>query len=547
MLRMDHNPLTCVRKSAVAAAAWLLCAVALPAAAQPLPANEGVSADFPLQRLPAGSWVYDDLEKLVLLRLIDPIPLDTRPLGRSDIAVSLASAHRADASFGDNPAASRLLREFAWELGQMGLPSPYEDTKALMVVGSDRRFMRNRLAALGRLEAAPEVSSSFGERSSLGLELSVFMRPNVFFYEDIFVTEVDESESVGDALIAHSDILLMTDRAYVTLRLKHLDLTFGRDNIRWGPGRSGTLLLSDAAPPFFMFSYRGRIGKSLLGEAFHGTLNTFEGRYLAGHRVRLSLGQSLTIGLAESVRYDSPALEPLYVIGIVPYALVEKLLYRDSSPEGKAGDNQRNNIMQSVDISWRPGDGTELYGEFLADDISTESGEMPSRIGYQLGAKRIRPVSAGLLLVHAEYTRVWNYTYSVYYKRDFFYRGLPLGYAGGPDSKNLALWLTLDTGSDWSFEVEAALSRKGEGAVGSSWSPGDYCPEACGATGQADASKLSGVVETKSGVTARLFWRPKDNILASLGLGAITVRSEGHAEGCDRTYPKLEAGLQARW
>ena len=512
-----------------------------------LSAAEGKQAAFPSQRLPTDSWIYDDLEKLVLLEAVDHIPLDTRPLARADVAALLSRALQADASFGRNPVAARLLREFAWELKRMGLSSPYEDTEPFMVVGDGGRFLRNYMVASGRLKAAPELDSRFGESSELGFEISLFLLPHLFVYEDLFVTEVPESEGVGDAIVAHTDLLLMTDRLYATLRTDHLDLTFGRDNVRWGPGRSGTLLLSDAAPPFFILGYRARLGESIVGEAIHGTLNAFEGRYVAGHRVELRLGRDLTVGLAESVRYDSPSVEPLYVIGIVPYALVEKLLYRDTISEGKAGHNQRNNLLQGIDVTWRPGGGSELYGELLVDDVSTESSEMPSRIAYQGGAKKIWKIAERLFILQGEYTRVWNYTYSVYYGRDFQHRDSPLGYLQGPDSENLTFWIDVDAGMQWSLQLEGNLTRKGEGEIGKPWCPEDFDSESCAVCGRTDASDLSGVVESGRALTARVIWNPRDNLRASMGLGVMNVRSEKHVEGSDRVYPVLEAGLRARW
>jgi len=543
---MSDRPPAYTRMGASLLTGCLLSAVAL----QCLPAGasaEAGHAGFPVQRLAVDSWVYEDLEKLLLLGLVEPVSLDTRPLGRGDIALLLAEGMSADPAFASNPVASRLLREFAWELKQLGFTSPHRDTKAMMLLGTEDRFMRNRVFTAARLEAAPGTRGSFGELSRLGFELSAFLTPSVCVFEDLFATEVENSRSVGDALIAHTDILLMSERAYVTLRSKHLDLCFGRDNVRWGPGRKGTLAISDSAPPFFMFSYRGRLGRSLTGEAFHGTLNAFEGRYLAGHRVELNLGRSLSIGLAEVARYDSPTVEPLYLIGIVPYSLVEKLLYRDSGQTGTEGDNQRNNIMQAIDVSWRPSGRLELYGEFLADDVATESGDMPSRIAYQLGAKKAWSAPCGLLLLQGEYTRVWNYTYSVYYGRDFVHRDRPIGYAEGPDSESLTAWLTADPSIDWSFEVEISASRKGEGTIGQPWCPEGFDGQSCAAHGRTDASSLSGIVEERQSVTVRSTWRPRDNIAASLGLSAVRVESEGHVEGRNRTYPALQAFLSAKW
>jgi hypothetical protein len=503
--------------------------------------------DFPQERLATDSWVYEELEKLVLVGALDQSFLDTRPLSRADIAAALAKAQESDRSLSSNPVAQRLLREFAWELEQMKLPSPFDNTAPLITFGDEASFLRTYFLAAGKLRAAAGMRTRFGEWSRLGTECSVFLRPRVLLFEELFITEVKDSGGIGDALIAHTDLLLMTERVYATLRTEHLDFTLGRDNVRWGPGRRGTLLISDAAPPMFLLSFRGRLGDVIQGEAFHGTLNAFEGRYIAGHRVEIRLAGTATLGLAEAARYDSPGIEPLYLIGIVPYALVEKLLYRDSTPEGKADHNQRNNVMQAIDLSWYPLRGMEIYGEFLADDVSTESSDMPSRIGYQLGAKTLWRVKPGLILLQGEYTRVWNYTYSVYYVRDFAHRGLPIGFVLGPDSEALSFWISLDTAKDRSFEIEADVSRKGEGTIGQAWCPSDYVSENCAACGKADASVLSGVVERTARLVARATWFPRDNFLASLGLGVTTVRSENHVQGKDRTYPVIEARLRARW
>ena len=96
--------------------------------------------------------------------------------------------------------------------------------------------------------------------------------------------------------------------------------------------------------------------------------------------------------------------------------------------------------MISTDLYWNPTRGWSLYGEFMIDDILRDDGlfdltpeeGVPVRLAYQFGIRHVREGSRRLTL-QAEYTRVYNYTYSVFYDRNFFHSDEPLGYPLGPD------------------------------------------------------------------------------------------------------------------
>jgi hypothetical protein len=349
--------------------------------------------------------------------------------------------------------------------------------------------------------------------------------PHFTFTEDLRIREVPGARAAGDALVKNSDVVVDLERFTVAVRTGSLELVLGRDRFRWGPSRRGGLLLSGAAAPWTSIGYAIRIGSRLRGTAVHGTLDAHEGRYIAGHRLEWAPGSRFLIGASEVARYESPSPELLYVMNLIPYTVVERLLLMDTEDSSER-QNQRNNVLWSADVSARLARGHVAYAEALADDIASETSHAPDRLALLVGHRSTLPLANRRVSAGIEAAKVWNYVYSVYYQEDcacdLAHRGEPLGFPDGPDVERLDLWADWDVNREWRIGLEATLRRRGEGRLGLAWSPHDLSLR------DADASGLSGTVETTRSVLWHARWWPADVVEARADAGFEFVGHRGN-------------------
>jgi hypothetical protein len=243
-----------------------------------------------------------------------------------------------------------------------------------------------------RFETGREVA--WTDSTRLGFRATYFGGRSLVIATGFYAAEVERGRSFADPLVADSDVILHADELTLSARLGALRLRIGRDRHQWGMGASGTLLLSESARPFDFVEYQLRLGERFRFLALtgitdrHAALSTpgsnpGEARFLSAHRLLWTVTPDLALGLSEGARYqaDQPGL--LYLGGFVPYTLVERLEMQDE-PADSTEDFLRNNVLWSVDVSWRMRPGLLFYGEFLADDIATQSSSMPTRVAFQL-------------------------------------------------------------------------------------------------------------------------------------------------------------------
>jgi hypothetical protein len=391
------------------------------------------------------------------------------------------------------------------------------------LAGRDGRF---RVEAFARVQAesAPERGFVLTDSTRAGLRCGLTVWPGLYLLQELYVADVEGGRAFADPLIADTDVILFEDRVYAALDTRYAELTFGRDRLAWGPGRSGGLLLSWTARPFTQLRLThefldGRFAATIV----NGVLSGVEGRYVAFHRLDWQLHPRLRLGLAEGARYGS-GLEPLYLVGIIPYTLVGRLLERDQ--DDRASDERvRNNVIWDADASWRIRDGTVLYGEFLLDDLGTADRDTPARLAYQLGVLHVGTLARRELRLRTEWTRVWRHVYSVFYGADFAHEGVPLGHPLGPDSRHVAVWADWVLDAAWTVGATVARQDRGEGRLGEFWDPDDP------AARDVDAGRLSGVVERQWHLVGRASFRPHRHLETLVEVGPAWVRNAAHVAG----------------
>jgi hypothetical protein len=247
------------------------------------------------------------------------------------------------------------------------------------------------------------------------------------------------------------------------------------------------------------------------------------------------MSPSLSIGVAESARYDAAAPELLYLLNLFPYTVLERfsLKHRERTPE----PDQRNNVMMAGDLVWRFREGGRLWAELLLDDVATELGDMPHRLAWQAGVSQHTRIGGAPGRIELEYTKVFRFTYAVSYGRNHILGERPLGFAGGPDSESYSLRVTADPAPEWSVTVDAGLLRGGEGFLGESWDPNVPLDPWSGAS-------LTGVVESTVSLVPSVAWIPRDNVRVRAGVGVRRSTNADHVRGRTETDPEGFLELQ---
>jgi len=478
---------------------WRLIAAcpSLPAATFSL---DTLEARIPPEPLSPWSAVDAEIERLVARGQLPFEGRSFRPVDRGELAAWLLASSPAtlarDASSGMSASRALLLDLLRWDLGWLAsasaLPAERRPGTLIRFASDDRLLLLSPyVRVMPRFTSGREVA--WTDSTRLGFRATFFAGRSLVIESGFFAAEVERGRTFADPLIADTDVILHADELTLSARLGALRLRLGRDRHQWGMGASGTLLLAESSRPLDFVEYQVRLGERLRFLALTGITdrhaalgtpgtNPGENRFLSAHRLLWTITPDLALGLSEGARYqaDQPGL--LYLGGFVPYTLVERLEMFDE-PADSTEDFLRNNVLWSVDLAWRAREGLMLYGELLADDIATQSSSMPTRGGFQLGLTCAPRWRGWDWTLGAEYTRVSDFTYSVWYQNlcrcDWEAGGEPLGYRFGPDVEAILLRATIQPAPALSVGASIRHLRRGEGAIGRPWVPDDADDGGC--------------------------------------------------------------------
>jgi len=487
------------------------------------------AAAGPAEFLPTFHASYEDLEALGARGALGSFSIHTRPLARLDLARALIQARDRDPSLESDLHWERLARELAREFQDLEVSPPYPETGPLLDKGPREQRFRIAMAghARGDYDETRAIHWRMRDESSVAARLSLQLWPGFGAYEELGVTRIRGQREFIDAIAEHSDLETAVLRAELTGRAGPLTAAAGYDTFRWGPGRRGTLMLSDAAGPMTFLSLQGSARGEHVGVtaiAVNAVISSADRAYLAAHRIEVEIAPRWTLGISEAARYTSDGLDPLYAVGLLPYTVIERIKIREASNDSLR-TVERANVMASADVSFRATRGLTLYGELLVDDYASEAANMPNRIAYQAGFRSDRPWGAHAVHFLGEYTRVRNYTYSVYYGQNYEFRGRPLGYSLGPDAENAYVEAFFDITRDWQLRWSGDFTNHGEGRLGIPWVPSQ---------GAVSTAGLSGIVEERREVWGDARWMPRDDVDLSVGVGFRRVRNDANVSGADR-------------
>ncbi len=236
----------------------------------------------------------------------------------------------------------------------------------------------------------------------------------------------------------------------------YVDLQFAQQEIKWGVGESGNLILSDYPEPYPYISIAKEWDR-IKFMALHGKLQSFPDdtldnglrlypdKWLAAHRLEISIARTVTLGFNETFIYGRRYVDWAYLMPFNFYRAVEHKL-RD-----------RDNATISIDAEWLIMPGTKLYGTVFFDEFRSSelfSDWFGNKHAAQIGLMQVDPFGLHNLSLRLEYVAVlpWVYTHKFRvnsYTTDF----RSLGYWAGPNSEVYYIHLL----KDWHWRFRTGL------------------------------------------------------------------------------------------
>ncbi|OGJ86655.1 MAG: hypothetical protein A2268_13190 [Candidatus Raymondbacteria bacterium RifOxyA12_full_50_37] len=252
-------------------------------------------------------------------------------------------------------------------------------------------------------------------------------------------------------------------QAYLQYHGDKWGLLAGRNQVKWGPGMSGNLMLGDHMPPLNQVLLWGNFG-FLKGYTLSSRLtptDSVTSRYFSASRLVISLKKNLYIALNQSVVYAGAGrnFEMHYVIPSFIYYF---------GTFGFALKNKTENLLVGADGEWNIRNKYRLYFEFLADDFQvdrdTRSRTTQNAIAWLVGLdcpNLYKGMDAGF-----EYYRANSYVYKnsggfpVYYIANL--HGGVIGHEIGPDAEALQVNIAKRWKRHLNSGLRYSLVRRGD-------------------------------------------------------------------------------------
>jgi hypothetical protein len=532
----DNRALLAYRVVAAAVGMTLSLAIPLHSFARKVMASDiGQTSLMSPEQLPSDHPIWTDLEALWNRGGLTGLPIFTRPLVRADIVQAYLLMMDEHPDWSSLPEAIRVEREFARELARIRSSGPVPTEPMLKFTEENAELrIQSTAAVLGHLT---EDEGHIDEGTYGGVLFRADLSRYAHAAVDVVVERLLDPTNLGDSVVKGSDWYFYTNFATLTVRTSFVDFWFGLDRNRWGPGSSGTLLLSDAAPSAPGLYYGRTFGSLARFTAMTASLHAPEHRWVSAHRLEFSLHPRLRIAIHESAAYFSDGIDILYATNLIPYTIVQRILDRTSTTGESIAEN-RNNLMAGADLEWRFADGWRLDGEFLIDELATESASQPDRIGVQGGISWSGGFFGRSAAARLEGTKVYRDTYAVFYGANFLQDDIPLGYDRGPDVEHALAYLDVNVSTDLRLGLGMEAQRHGEGRPGDFWDPED--PES-----QNSGADLEGVIERVIFPHARAHVTWRDIADVAVRAGVRDVNNEANVPLRDETG--FFADLTSRW
>lgn len=319
---------------------------------------------------------------------------------------------------------------------------------------------------------------------------------------------------------------------YGAYRTEKLNINFGRRRLNWGPGKTGSMILSGYSMPYDGLELSYNIHRSIQLSAVSIVLDSqrdstgaYEQRYLSGHRLIIKPYSRLTLGFSEFVIYGGVGRNPE-----VYYALPLFFLHGAQLNQGLD-----DNTLIEADFRLNLMSATQIYGQLLIDDIQVESktraDNEPSEYGLLLGLFHAGIPALELFDIRIEYARVTNWTYNQPHDRNkYLNRGYEIGHPLGNDGDMIYTALTCRPSTKLICELEYSYRRNGEGSIEAVWDePWMDVPEY-------SEDFPTGVVEKTHELKGSLEYLHNNHLLGSISAWYGDVSNSGNSGGLDEDY-----------
>jgi hypothetical protein len=409
--------------------------------------------------IPIGHWSYGAVDKLSSLGLIRSAIYSTKPFTRFEMARLIKEAETRFDETGrasnENPKRNhiirgilkRLKREFGAELseleGNSGISSyikPIEDIY-LRYLRSNEDFSLENDKGQDYSEGS-NLRAGFSTHGMLFNHLAFYINPEYRHSKDQFG---------GDS----NDLTLL--EGYAKAEWFNIEVEAGRDSMWWGPGRHGSLILTDNAKPFdlikvsnprpillpWVFRHLGLLKVVGFWSQLEHNRYVPEAEF-TGLRVNLKPFPFLEVGASRTILLGGKG--PRAAKGATDLSASEWLkILSGRNIGGRLNTDQIAGFdfllhFPSVDRFFRMAKSIDLWGELYGED---EAASLPSRNGYVVGL-RVGDIfltgKTDLVIEHADNVihglpNLW-YNHGVY-RSGYRYEGRVMGHEMGSDARDL--------------------------------------------------------------------------------------------------------------
>lgn len=390
--------------------------------------------------VPLDHWSYDAVDKLANYGLIDSAMLTTKPISRIEMARHIGQAMYRLKQERNPPGVllaivERLKKEFGGELVLIGvLDGSYGDTYLKPVEDPYVKYLYARHepdienVRGDEFRRGSNYRAGFASRATLFDEFAFYFRPEyIGSSED--GADVDLIEGYGKAMAGPIEIEL------------------GRDSLWWGPGRHGSILMSNNAAPFTMIKITNPQPMQLPW-IFKG-LGPFRAQWfltelgddrvlpdtkLTGIRVNVKPHPLLELGASRVIMFGGRGVPH---VGLFDYTKMFLAVSEQSANNQIAGLDASllvplgdNPLLRSV----------KLYSDAAGED---EAGGLPSKWSYLLGLQLNDILRTGRTDVRFEYadTHLALYKHHLY-TSGYTYDDRVIGHHVGPDARDVFVQLS---------------------------------------------------------------------------------------------------------
>jgi hypothetical protein len=419
--------------------------------------------------------VYAFIKRLKAKNLIGNRQYNTQPLMRREATEALIeiSEKHLSGQIELTNIEEKHLRRYQWlfgdeiELLRPGLLPPAKKKHTIAVQSENYRvdfdLMAKQEIALARTVSEKQQNTSitsvdFAFSAKLGEHLGIasILHDRILLgsgsynpYENEVSYELKDESRTLNAM-----------EGYAILDLPWLSLQWGIDDIWWGPGWHGALMISDNSAPKDTLKLSGIYGPlkfTYLTSILREDPPENQPKYMSAHRLEFFPHRGISIGLNEVMifadRYELRYLNPF----IIFYTLQT--------------EDFKNNGLLGVDLDITLIPSVEFYAEVMVDDFQTPEGgdafrAWNSKYGILTGAYWADPFGVGNTDVRFEYAFVNQYAYTHRYEiTRYTHQDFVIGHWMGTDADDVWIdiehWFTDKLRVSLTYERE----RQGEGDV----------------------------------------------------------------------------------